>query len=125
MNTLLYFDTKNIGDDFFKRKLLGIKQLINEIRQLNSKKKNILEKKNSIIQNQKKQSGVASFFRSLTFRNTNENISFSVNEENQLQNLEKVLDKLLTQECPLCGNEMILSTQIKFGDEDSREWEVY
>ena len=45
INTLLYFDTKNIGDDFFKRKLLGIKQLINEIRQLNSKKKIFLKKK--------------------------------------------------------------------------------
>ena len=124
MNTLLYFDTKNIGDEFYKRKLLGIKQLINEIRQLNLRKKNIFEKKNSIIQNQKKQSGVAGFFRSLTSRNTNVNISFSANEEIQLQDLEKVLDELLSQECPLCGNEMILSTQAKFGDEDSKEWEV-
>ena len=45
MNTLLYFDTKNIGDEFYKRKLLGIKQLINEIRQLNLRKKNVFEKK--------------------------------------------------------------------------------
>ena len=44
--------------------------------------------------------------------------------ENQLLDLENALDKLLTQECPLCGNEMILSTQIKFGDEDTDDWYV-
>ena len=126
MNTLLYFDTKNIGDEFYKRKLLGIKQLINEIRQLNLRKKNIFEKKNSISQNQKKQNVVTEFFRSFTTAKNidiNESeIEFSTNEENQLQDLERLLDQLLSKECPICGNEMILSTQIKFGDEDNTDW---
>ena len=120
MNTLLYYDSKNIGDDFFKKKMIGIKQLINEIRQLNLRKKNIYEKKNSISQNQKKQNVVTEFFRSFTtgknININNEDINFSINEENQLQDYEKVLDELLSQECPICGDEMILSTQIKFGE---------
>ena len=47
---------------------------------------------------------------------------FSSEEEMQLTNLENLLDDLLSQECPLCGDEMILSTQIKFGDEDNKDW---
>ena len=126
MNTLLYYDSKNIGDDTFKKKMLGIKQLINEIRQLNLRKKNIYEKKNTISQNQKKQNVVTEFFRSFTSAKnidiSESEIEFSTNEENQLQDLERLLDELLSKECPICGNEMILSTQIKFGDEDNVEW---
>ena len=86
-----------------------------------------MKKKNSISQNQKKQNVVTEFFRSLTTTkniNINNVIDFSANEENQLQDLERVLDELLSQECPICGNEMILSTQIKFGDEDNMDWKI-
>ena len=127
VNTLLYYESRNIGDDIFKKKMIGIKHLLNEIRQLNLRKKNIYEKKNSISQNQKKQNVVTEFFRSLTTTkniNINNVIDFSANEENQLQDLERVLDELLSQECPICGNEMILSTQIKFGDEDNIDWKI-
>ena len=64
------------------------------------------------------------FLRSLTTKNNNNNFEFSINEENQLQDLERILDELLSQECPLCGNEIILSTQIKFGDEDNNDWKL-
>ena len=129
INTLFYYDSQNIGDEMFKRKILGIKQLINEIKRLNLRKKNIFERKTSIAQNQKKQNAVTEFFRNLTLKNTNNtpntaNIDFSTEEENQLKDLENVLDELLSQECPLCGNEMILSTQKKFGDEDNNDWKL-
>ena len=128
MNTLFYFDTKKIGDDYFMKKMLGIKQLINEIKELNLRKKNNLERRNTIAQNHKKQNVVTGFFKNLTLRNNNYDILDSYKqeekEENQLLDLENALDKLLTQECPLCGNEMILSTQIKFGDEDTNDWNV-
>ena len=113
----------------FKRKILGIKQLINEIKRLNLRKKNIFERKTSIAKKKKKQNAVTEFFRNLTLKNTNNtsntaNIDFSTEEENQLKDLENVLDELLSQECPLCGNEMILSTQKKFGDEDNNDWKL-
>ena len=123
INYLLYYDSKKIGDDIFKKKILGIKHLINDIRQLNLRKKSVYEKKNS-IQKQKKQNLVTGFLRSLTTKNNNNNFEFSINEENQLQDLERILDELLSQECPLCGNEIILSTQIKFGDEDNNDWKL-
>ena len=108
--------------------MLGIKQLINEIKELNLRKKNNLEKRKTIVQNQKKQNVVTGFFKNFALRNNNNEILDSYKqeekEENQLLDLENALDKLLTQECPLCGNEMILSTQIKFGDEDTDDWYV-
>ena len=33
------------------------------------------------------------------------------------------LDDLLNEECPLCGNEIILDTQAKFGNEDIN-WQI-
>ena len=123
INTLFYYDTKKIGDEAFKKKMMGIKQLINEIKTLNLRKKNMLEKKSTLLQ--KKQGVITGILRSLTAARINvDDDDFSVEEENQLQKLENVLDELLSQECPLCGEEMIFSTQIKFGDEDSLEWKV-
>ena len=102
--------------------MIGIKQLIHEIKQLNLRKKSVYEKKNSLNQKEKKQNIVTGFFRNLTFRDNKSDINFTNEEEIQLLDLENVLDELLTQECPLCGNELILSTQIKFGDEDNSDW---
>ena len=121
-NLLFYYDTKKIGDETFKKKMIGIKQLIHEIKQLNLRKKSVYEKKNSLNQKEKKQNIVTGFFRNLTFRDNKSDINFTNEEEIQLLDLENVLDELLTQECPLCGNELILSTQIKFGDEDNSDW---
>ena len=36
----------------------------------------------------------------------------------------KELDELISDECPLCGNELILDTQNKFGNEDNRDWMI-
>ena len=125
INTLLYYDVKKIGDETFKKKMLGIKQIINEIRQLNLKQKNILERKTTLLQKQKKQNVITGIFRTLTSAKIDvEDEDFSPEEENQLQDLENALDKLLSEECPLCGDEMIFSTQIKFVDEDIDDWKV-
>ena len=52
------------------------------------------------------------------------NYSDEEKEDNELIDLENELDSLLTQDCPLCGNEMILSTQIQFGTEIVGSWNV-
>ena len=68
----------------------------------------MLEKKSTLLQ--KKQGVITGILRSLTAARINvDDDDFSVEEENQLQKLENVLDELLSQECPLCGEEMIFS----------------
>jgi hypothetical protein len=99
----------------------NIKQIITGINLLNTRKKSVYEKKSSLVQKEKK-NFMTGILRSLTFRDTKNIINFSSEEEMQLTNLENLLDDLLSQECPLCGDEMILSTQIKFGDEDNKDW---
>ena len=36
----------------------------------------------------------------------------------------KILYNYLDEECLLCGQEMINSTQIDFGDENDLEWDI-
>ena len=121
LNLLFYYESRKIGDKNFKKKIENIKQIITGINLLNTRKKSVYEKKSSLVQKEKK-NFMTGILRSLTFRDTKNIINFSSEEEMQLTNLENLLDDLLSQECPLCGDEMILSTQIKFGDEDNKDW---
>jgi len=121
LNLLFYYESRKIGDKNFKKKMENIKQVITGINLLNTRKKSVYEKKSSLVQKEKKNI-VAGFLKTLTFRETKSNINFSNEEEKQLVNLENLLDDLLSQECPLCGDEMILSTQTKFGDEENADW---
>ena len=55
----------------------------------------------------------------------NEEFFFDVNNEERVINIMlKELDELISDECPLCGNELILDTQNKFGNEDNRDWMI-
>jgi hypothetical protein len=121
LNMLFYYESRKIRDKNFKKKMENIKQIITGINLLNTRKKSVYEKKSSLVQKEKK-NFMTGILRSLTFRDTKNIINFSSEEEMQLTNLENLLDDLLSQECPLCGDEMILSTQIKFGDEDNKDW---
>ena len=54
-----------------------------------------------------------------------EEIIFDINNEEKIIELMlNELDELISDECPLCGNELILDTQNKFGNEDNRDWMI-
>ena len=56
------------------------------------------------------------------FINKEQKEEFSKGEEIQLKEYNDNLYKLLKEECVLCGKEMIKSTQIKLGEDDSKKW---
>lgn len=125
INLLLYYDTKEIGDEYFKRKMESIKNILN-IFYSNpefNKKINPLDKKITLnLGNKfKSQSLSKGFLKNFTFRNEIDNLSLD-NEEKIINTTINGLDELLSEECPLCGNETIFDTQRKFGDEDNLEW---
>ena len=56
------------------------------------------------------------------FINKEQREEFSKEEEIQLKEYNDNLYRLLKEECVLCGKEMIKSTQIKLGEDDSKKW---
>lgn len=129
MNSLFYYDRKRIGDETFKSKMKEIKNVINKIkekREFNMKKKAEMKMKNN--EEKKNKQSVVNILNFWSSKNPNEeedaNYSDEEKEDNELLDLENELDSLLTQDCPLCGNEMILSTQIKFGTEIVGSWNL-
>ena len=122
----MYYETKKIGDEIFMKKIKEIKKIINQIKEFNLKKKIGKKLKKKIEEKQKR--SVVNILKNWSSKNDKENTNNSEDEdekeENELLNLENALDSLLTQDCPLCGNEMILSTQIKFRDENNNDWNI-
>lgn len=57
--------------------------------------------------------------------NITEQIIFDMNNSDKtIELMLNDLDDLISDECPLCGNELILDTQNKFGNEDNRDWMI-
>ena len=127
INLLLYFDNKKIGDENFKQKIKSIKGLL-DILEKSQELKNAInpsDKKSSLnnLAKLKNQNNLKGLQRSFTDKNYINNLD--LDEENKILNSTiNELDELLNEECPLCGNELILGTQTKFGDEDNNEWSV-
>ena len=88
------------------------------------KNKNILDLSNNSVN--KHQIKLRIFMKNFAIKNKiNEEFFFDVNNEERVINIMlKELDELISDECPLCGNELILDTQNKFGNEDNRDWMI-
>ena len=50
---------------------------------------------------------------------------FGNEEEYVLNNIKKILYDYLDDECLLCGQEMIDSTQIEFNTDEKFEWDLF
>ena len=100
IDTYIEFNLLNIGDGKKKKdfevKITVIKDLASKIRNLELKKSKALEGKEK----------------------------FMNEEEYVLNDTKKMLYNYLDEECLLCGQEMIDSTQIEFGSEDKFEWDL-
>ena len=123
---LFSYNVRNIGDDEFKNRMDNIKNIISEIKSLSEKQNYIIDKEITEIEKKKtkKQNLIIRTFTSFRSKRDKPGILFSNEEEKKLEELEKSLDELLCVDCPLCGMEMILSTQSKFGGEEDLEWMV-
>ena len=128
INLLFYFDNKRIGDENFKKRMRSIKGILDILEKAQEFKNRInpLDKKNSLrfstrIQNN--QNTNKALFKNLTIKNNINNLDLD-KEDKLINSTMNELDELLNEECPLCGNELILGTQTKFGDEDDIEWNV-
>ena len=129
INLLLYYDKKGIGDDKFKNKMLSIKSTLKLFQSVQDIiNKSPLDKKGSLnlTNKAKSENVIKGFFRNLTFRNSIEN-----NNYNYLDNEQKILNskigglyELLNEECPLCGDEIILGTQTQFGNDNNMDWSI-
>ena len=127
INLLLYYDSKNIGDEVFKNRIKSIKSIINTLQKAKQFKDKInpLNKKNSLndenrIRNSNTFKG---FFKNFTLKNNFKNINLD-NEDELINSSINELEELLNEECPLCGNEAILDVQTKFGEENDIDWAV-
>lgn len=110
---LIEYDNKNIGDKKFKEKVNNIKSLSEKILRLRHKKTKI---KNEQKQNQ------STFKVFFNFINKDQREEFSKEEEEELRKTSNELFSLLKEECVLCGQEMINSTQIKLGEDENKKW---
>ena len=54
--------------------------------------------------------------------NKTEVIELSKEDEKQLKNLKQKINDILSEECVLCGDYMIESTQTLFVEEDNIKW---
>ena len=96
IDTYMEFNNHNLNNENFGVKIGVIKDLSDKIRKMEEKKSKALEGK-----------GV-----------------FGNEEEYVLNNTKKILYDYLDDECLLCGQEMIDSTQIEFGNDEKFEWDL-
>ena len=90
------FNNHNLNNENFGIKIGVIKDLSDKIRNMEEKKSRALEGKDA----------------------------FGNEEEYVLNNIKKILYNYLDDECLLCGQEMIDSTQIEFGNDEKFEWDL-
>ena len=123
INLLFSYDKKEIEDENFKQKMASINAIFGTIKEI-KKNKNILDLSNNSVN--KHQIKLRIFMKNFAIKNKiNEEFFFDVNNEERVINIMlKELDELISDECPLCGNELILDTQNKFGNEDNRDWMI-
>ena len=124
INLLFSYDKKEIEDEKFKNKMSSIDSIFEIIKQVKKNKNNIFEQMCNI--NNKYLNKLKSYMRHLADKyNITEQIVFDINNsEKTIKLMLNELDELISDECPLCGNELILDTQNKFGDEDNRDWMI-
>ncbi len=125
IETYKEFNKNNLGDNKFKSKVKVINDLFNKINNLKEKKQKSKEEvqKTKEIENL----GTLQKIKTLNIKTllTKENkVQFTSEDEITLNNTQKILYLYLDEECLLCGKEMILSTQIDFGDEDDVKWQL-
>ena len=115
---------EEIEDDDFKNKMTSINAIFESIKQIKKNKINIFDKNCNL--NPKYLNKLKTYMKSLALKyNISEEIIFDINNEEKIIELMlNELDELISDECPLCGNELILDTQNKFGNEDNRDWMI-
>ena len=115
---------EEIEDEDFKNKMASINAIFESIKQLKKNKINIFDKNCNL--NPKYLNKLKTYMKSLALKyNISEEIIFDINNEEKITELMlNELDELISDECPLCGNELILDTQNKFGNEDNRDWMI-
>ena len=102
----------------------SIKKIFYATKEVQKKQTSIIDKKLSlnIGYTSKSENLKKGFFKSLTLKNNFDNIN-NINDTKIISSMMEGLDDLLNEECPLCGNEIILDTQAKFGNEDIN-WQI-
>ena len=98
IDTYMEFNNLNLNNKKFEVKIRDIKNLSDKIRNMEEKKSRALERKEQ-------------------FGNGEEYFSININK--------KILYNYLDDECLLCGQEMIDSTQIEFGNDEKFEWDLF
>jgi hypothetical protein len=102
----------------------SIDSIFEIIKQIKKNKNNIFEQMCGV--NNKYLNKLKSYMRHLADKyNITEQIVFDINNSDKtIKLMLNELDELISEECPLCSNELILDTQNKFGDEDNRDWMI-
>ena len=124
INLLFSYDKKEIEDEKFKNKMSSINSIFEIIKQIKKNKKNIFDQ--MCILNNKYLNKLKTYMKHLALKyNITEQIIFDMNNSDKtIELMLNDLDDLISDECPLCGNELILDTQNKFGNEDNRDWMI-
>ena len=124
INLLFSYDKKEIEDEKFKNKMSSINSIFEIIKQIKKNKKNIFEQ--MCILNNKYLNKLKTYMKHLALKyNITEQIIFDMNNSDKtIELMLNDLDDLISDDCPLCGNELILDTQNKFGNEDNRDWMI-
>ena len=130
---LVDFDEKSANNEF-KGRVKAVKNLSQKI--MNMQKKKSTEKKNIIMGELtkigKKTRGAMKRFMTLVKKEDKKSIwddkddedenELTKEEEMQLNELRNGLNDLLKNECVLCGQEMINSTQVMFSSNNEEKW---
>ena len=118
------FEKNKLGDQKFEQKVKVINALSNKINSLKEKKQKSIEYE----QRSKEAENFGTLQKIKTIKSLLskefQKVQFSVEEECMLNDTIKILYNYLDEECLLCGQEMINSTQIDFGDENDLEWDI-
>ena len=124
INLLFSYDKKEIEDENFKNKMSTINSIFEIIKHLKKSKNNILEQMCNL--NNKYLNKLKAYMKHLAVKNNiTEQIVFDIKySDKTIELMLNELDELISDECPLCSNELILDTQNKFGNEDNRDWMI-
>ena len=131
---LIDYENKSVVNDDLKGRVKAVKNISNKI--MNMQKKKTEEKKNIFIDELsklgKKTKGAMKRFMTLVKKDDKKSIwdeqedekegELTREEEIQLKELSNGLYDLLKNECVLCGQEMINSTQIMFSKNVEEKW---
>lgn len=111
IDTYNEYNNQGLGDTLFNQKVNAIEKLLDKIDKLKG-----IKTKNDGGKNEGNKKKAMS--------NQNQLDMISEQQESQLKIFNKGLFDFLDEECLLCGNEIIKSTQIPFPEQNSMDWEI-